>query len=182
MLLLDETSAARVRGLWRTLAEQGLPTLNDKWEPHITLAAFDLADADAKPKVLRAVASVSRVASFELRFEALGMFSQSGVLYTPPTPDTGMLELQSRLYHALAPYAHFNKPFYAPGLWSPHCSLSVGASKREVLRGAELILRTWQPFSATARGLTLVRMSASGRFEIDQDVLYRNFHSVAGKR
>lgn len=181
MLLLDETSAVRVRGLWRILAEQGLPTLNDRWEPHITLAAFDLSDANAKLRLLRDVSSVSRnVAGFELRFEALGVFPQSGVLHTPPTPNVGMLELQAKLYQALIPYAYFSKPFYAPGLWSPHCSLSVGASPRELLRGAELVVRTWQPFSATARGLTLVRMSDSGRYEVGQDVLYRSFHSVTG--
>ena len=174
MLLLDEASTLKMRGYWRVLKEAGLPTLNETWEPHISLAAFT---APNEAQLLKDVAGASRgVERFELRFDALGTFPR-GVVYAAPTPTARLLELQTKLYQVLNVYAQFDKPFYTPGRWTPHCSLLLNASRREVMTGLELLLRDWQPITAAVRGLTLVRVAADMPNAPGHNVLYRGFHT-----
>ena len=173
MLLLEPDGAERVMRLWRRLAAAGLPTLDSRWQPHITLAAFD---SPTPEKVTAALSAASRnVDSFTLQFETLGSFPGRGVLYSAPTPDARLLNLQKRVYDSLQGAAQFGEPYYAPGRWTPHCSFTLSASPRELGQALALLARDWQPFTAGVRGLNLVRSADAYPAGPSTDVLYRSF-------
>lgn len=176
MLTFDPDSEARIRALWQVLGEAGLPALgNSGWQPHITLAAF----TTARPlEVHRALAAVfENVASFELQLEGIGSFPRRGVLYLNPTLTSHLLGLQASLYASLASQVTFGEPFYAPDHWSPHCTLTLGASARELGLALELLVPRWQPFSLRVEGVHLLHSEDSATAANSREIAYKAFRN-----
>jgi 2'-5' RNA ligase len=148
-LRLDDETAAAVERLWRALAEQ---TGDDDamrlgYAPHITLAV--IPDVDAIADVEKTMFELADGwDALPLTLAGLGVFPASPpVIWAAPVATEPLLTRQTALHDALAP--NFVDPYYRPGMWVPHVTLSD--NPRSVTRALEVALSVW---SGPVRGWT----------------------------
>jgi len=116
---LDASAGAAARAAWEAVRQAtGSTVLFDiGMEPHVTLAIYGEAEADA----LRAALAAFDGPPTEFALASAGTFpGDEGVVFLAPVVDEPLLRLH-RSWHALAPGS---EPLYAPGAWVPH--LTVG--------------------------------------------------------
>ncbi len=140
-LLLGGALDTHVRGLWRLLAEAGLPNedvpRDRRRRPHVTLAIVDSLSAATLDELRADV----RPEPVEVRLESLSIFpGPAGVLYLSVTPTIALLELHDATLDVLGRNATPVWPFYRSGRWTPHATLARGLAGDEVPRAVSLLL------------------------------------------
>jgi 2'-5' RNA ligase len=123
-LYLDTDATRRVRTLWRALEEEGIPTLGSlhhKHRPHVSLAAARAIDPDAAAKALDGVPD-GRGLSLRMDFagQFVGRVLWLGVTMTPELMDHHRLVHERLSAGGVEVWEH-----YRPGLWVPHCTISM---------------------------------------------------------
>lgn len=137
---LDAAGAARVRALWRTLAQAGVTDslLRNQARPHVSLAVFeDDVDVDA----LRAVLTefTAGMPLLRLKFSSVGVFAaEAGVLFLAPVVTEGLLAVHTDLHGRCAARGLVSHGYYLPGNWVPHCTVGYGLAP-EALRTAVVL-------------------------------------------
>ncbi|HEV2376901.1 MAG TPA: 2'-5' RNA ligase family protein [Streptosporangiaceae bacterium] len=155
-MFFDEQADAAVRGLWQRLADAGLPSpatlTHRQHRPHVSLTvASSLGGVDLGP--LRAVLA-SRLPT--LRLNVLGAFpGPERVVFLGAVVTSELLACHASAHAALAgqPVGHW--PYYLPGNWVPHCTLTWGLDTAQAAQ-AFMLLRDFQPIVAvvTSAGIT----------------------------
>lgn len=156
-LLLDVAAAARVKLMWRALAEQAGDdgAIRLGYAPHITLAVLP---ETASAKVLEDAAG--RVArtwdAMPIILAGLGVFPGTPpVIWAAPVVTAGLLARHEMLHTALAAYSVH--PHYRPGAWVPHVTLSQ-RGLCSVSRAVEIVTSAWEgPISGSLDRIDLVR-------------------------
>ncbi|MBI4766862.1 MAG: 2'-5' RNA ligase family protein [Deltaproteobacteria bacterium] len=120
MFLRDEESPA-IRQLFSTtrsvLADIGTT-------PHVSLAVFEDVDVPKLIQIVRGFAA--RIASFRLRFSSVGTFpGRENVVFLAPVVTGVLLRVHTSLHEQLAVQGLSCHPHYLPGLWVPHCAVTV---------------------------------------------------------
>ncbi|MFJ9624425.1 2'-5' RNA ligase family protein [Streptomyces sp. NPDC101181] len=149
-LLPDEATDRAVRGVWRALAAEGLPSQaahrHSTNRPHLTLATADDLPAATRAALDRALAALP----LALRLGGLLRFSgRSNVLAWEVRPDDALLELHRDVWRLLrrTPAVDRANPLLAPGRWVPH--LTLGRGRDALWPGPE---DRWLPRGAGERG------------------------------
>jgi hypothetical protein len=124
-LYLDVEATRRVRGLWKALEDDGVPTLagllNQKHRPYVSLAAARQLSPDAVASALEGIA-VGRGLRVDMDF--VGQFV-GRVLWLGVVP-TGELLSHHRLIHERLAVRNVDVwDLYQPGRWVPHCTISM---------------------------------------------------------
>lgn len=125
-LYFDPQTEARVRGLWQTLASQGVNSyqIDVGARPHISLAVF----TDLDPERLRAdMEDFGRVTPrLSVELASVGSFATAeGVVYIAPAATPLLLETH-RHYHARLTALQVQPiDYYLPGRWKPHCTVGT---------------------------------------------------------
>ncbi|MFD6026537.1 2'-5' RNA ligase family protein [Streptomyces griseoluteus] len=120
-LLPDEATEARVRRVWRRLAETGMPSLaahrHATNRPHLTLTTAPELPWDVRPALAEAFSTLPLPLRLEgtLRFEG-----RTSVLAWRVAAEAGLATLQRRVGELL-PGA--GNPLFEPENWVPHLSL-----------------------------------------------------------
>ncbi|MFD7764964.1 2'-5' RNA ligase family protein [Streptomyces microflavus] len=149
-LLPDEVTEKVVRSVWRSVADEGLPSPADHRHPtnrpHLTLAT-----ADALPAATRA-ALAEALATLPLPLHLAGLLRFSGrnnVLAWAVRPDDALLTLHEKVWRILreVPGDGPSHPLLAPGRWVPHVTL--GRGRGAVWAGPD---DRWLPSGAAASG------------------------------
>jgi 2'-5' RNA ligase len=161
-LRFDEDLAQGVRALWRALDAVGAGGFAPGGEPvpHLSLAVYDdddeIDEATAGHLVARLAA---RGAPAELAFAGLGVFpTEERVLFLAPVVTPTLLHLHAA-YHAMATSLGATcRPYYLPGSWVPHCTLSMLGPMADVQEGIGHLAARWTPLRGTVRSVALIRM------------------------
>lgn len=139
---LDAVGAARVRALWRTLAQVGVTDnmLRSQARPHVSLAVFeDDVDLDA----LRAALAefTAGMPPLRLKFSSVGVFAaEAGVLFLAPVVTEGLLAVHSDLHGRCAARGLVSHGYYLPGVWVPHCTVGYGLASEALPTAVVLAL------------------------------------------
>ena len=126
-LFFDPATDAAVRAIWRALdaAQIPPPTASGDAHPHITVAVYDQIDEAACAEQLAELALA--IAPFTLTLANLGLFPPSqreAVVFAAPTVTASLLLNHERIQRVLTPCAKGPLPYYLPGAWVPHCTLT----------------------------------------------------------
>jgi 2'-5' RNA ligase len=122
-LALDDVAAATVRNLWDELAAAGFtfPATSGA-NPHVSLAIWDTIDPAATERAL--VAFATATAPVDVSFVRVDAFASSGTVFLAPEVDGRLLEVHARCHRHFAGVGAGAWPYYAPGVWVPHCTLA----------------------------------------------------------
>lgn len=125
-LLLDATAAEAVRGIWRRLADAGLPAplLDLGIRPHVTLAVYEDLDP---ARLLDALGSFAAEEPPEpVSLASVGAFpGEERVVFLAPVVTRGLLALHAGFHERFADLRERASPLYLPGGWVPHVTLSL---------------------------------------------------------
>ncbi len=147
LLYLDDAASEHVEKLWLRLAAAGLPDLGRHgYRPHLTLGAFEGADAETLAARLEPLVAAAPV--LELQVAVLGSFPATGVLHLVPTPNSALLRLHAEVHRELGEIAAPGDAYYLPGVWTPHCTLAIELTPEELARAFAIAAQDWQPFRA----------------------------------
>ena len=161
-LRFDEDLAERVRALWQALEQIGVGSFGTGGSPvpHLSLAVYDdEAEVDAAAAGDLVAELAARGARSEIAFASLGVFpTEENVLFLAPVVTPALLDLHAA-YHAMAPRLEATcRPYYLPGRWVPHCTLSMQGPLAGVQDGLGHLAARWTPLCGTLRSLALIRV------------------------
>ncbi|MGW8485560.1 2'-5' RNA ligase family protein [Streptomyces sp. NPDC055886] len=151
-LLPDEATDRAVRGVWQSLADEGLPSQSAHHHPtnrpHLTLATAETLPAEARTALAEALASLP------LPLHLTGLLRFSGrvdVLAWAVRPDAALLELHETVWRILwdTPGSDDgSNPLHSPARWIPH--ITLGRGRGAVWPGPD---GRWLPEEATGPGV-----------------------------
>jgi 2'-5' RNA ligase len=126
-LFFDAATDAAVRAVWRELGHKGVPVpaIGSDARPHVTLAVYGRLDAALAAERLGVYAA--RVDPFRMTLAFLGLFPPSeheAVVFAGPTVTADLLAAHARVGTLLDGVASSPHPYYLPGRWVPHCTLT----------------------------------------------------------
>ena len=140
MVLWPEADVgARVTQLWESLSARGIPTLatetHGEHRPHLSLVVAHWLPVD------EALKTIGRVPSRPLPFlvNSCGVFP-GGVLFLACVASSELLLEQRRVHEAVA--ALCRGPWddsYAPGVWTPHITISWRLDDDQMARAVPLV-------------------------------------------
>jgi len=124
----DPATDAAIRAVWRALGERGIASPGDDpvARPHLTLGVYGALDLNNAAAPLAALAAGPVV---PLTFASLGLFPPSAreaIVFAAPIVTAELLALHLRVRERLAGCAADPAPYYAPGRFVPHCTLTQG--------------------------------------------------------
>lgn len=124
-LYLDPAAERRIRTLWDAFEDAGVPSLRDlthrKHRPHLSLFAAPALDG---PAVAAALAGLAVAPSLPIRLDHLGIFP-GRVMWLGPPPSRVLLAHHEAVAARLAVAGIEVDPFYRPGFWVPHMTVSM---------------------------------------------------------
>lgn len=154
-LTFDEPLAATLTDAMRAMHAKwgGMDLLGRDLPPHLTLAIFDAADAQA---VTAAVDGLLACSPLPLQLSSAGTFGGAeGVVFLAPVVTPRLLELHARIHAALADHVERPWPHYLPRSWVPHATLLHEIAADDV--GPALAhARTLLPASGVASALEVI--------------------------
>lgn len=124
ILLYNEETEARIRGLWQRLATVGLPSTMPGigHPPHVTLLISDELNVETALPPLRALAAGQ--APLAVNFPGVSVFpGPSAVVYLAVTLDHPLMDLHERVWSVVEPHAAGLHDFDRPGVFVPHTTL-----------------------------------------------------------
>jgi 2'-5' RNA ligase len=128
VLFFDSTVSEKIEALRNRIRQAaGLPDPADtRWRAHMTLAMFD-SIASLEP-VIRIMKSFSdAVPPFDIKMESVGWFpTPERVIFLSPVATRRLLDVHERLHRLLEREGLISQPYYRPGKWVPHTTLSAG--------------------------------------------------------
>jgi 2'-5' RNA ligase len=139
-LFFDNKSDMAVQKLGQGLEKEKIPTIFSKLgsTPHVSLAVFEQYDPDRLHYLLKNLAS--RFSPVPFRLSSLGTFpGGEGVLFLAPVVTSWILEIHRCLHQALDKVIEGNWGYYFPGVWVPHCTLSIHLTAKKLARGMEIL-------------------------------------------
>jgi hypothetical protein len=124
-LFLDVEATRRVRGLWRALEDDGVPTLagllNQKHRPHVSLA---VARTLAPHAVADALAGLPVGRGLRVDLDFVGQFV-GRVLWLGVVPTVELLTHHRLVHERLSSAGVEVWDVYQPARWVPHCTISM---------------------------------------------------------
>jgi 2'-5' RNA ligase len=157
-LHFDTTTEDRIRNCWQRLAHAGIavPGLTGL-RPHITLAAYE---TDALAHYRTSLAEfVQTQTVFPIRFDYLGIFPESRVVFLAPRVTSRLTNVQAGLVHMLAGPDRAPLKFaehLAPENWIPHCTVMAGCPEEVLIAITGLLVQQWEPIAGMVAGIGIV--------------------------
>lgn len=149
-LCFDSALEQEVRGVQDSL--RGLPGVAvQEHRPHVTLAAFDVADARLDERLS---AFLRRREGFPIRLRHIGVFPEASVVFLAPRPLAPLVELHRSLLDEFS--APGDPPVAFENLlvesWMPHCTIATVETGRlgEVVQALQ---EKWAPLEGAAEGI-----------------------------
>jgi 2'-5' RNA ligase len=135
-LYFDTVAEQRVKALWRNLTAVGVANQGEhahgRHRPHVSLVVADELDPEAVTAALDGLAVPPPIT---LTFGHVGQFP-GGVLWLGPAVRPELLDLHAEVVRRLDGAGVGFWPLYRPGVWVPHCTLSMTARGDAIAVGA----------------------------------------------
>lgn len=145
---LDGEATRRIRALWGALAAAGIPS--QQYRPHVSLVAAEALDPHA---VEAALAGLPAAPPPPLTFDYVGQFV-GRVLWLGPAPTSELLAHHATVHARLEAAEIDSDPYYRPGRWVPHCTLSMRVPSPMITSGVRLCLEVL-PIPAKLAGVAV---------------------------
>ncbi|MCT6778875.1 2'-5' RNA ligase family protein [Streptomyces sp. CS7] len=159
-LLPDGATDRAVRGVWRSLADEGLPSQSAHRHPtnrpHLTLATAETFPAETRTALAESLAALPLTGL--LRFSG-----RVNVLAWAVRPDAALLELHETVWRILreAPGGGGrSNPLLSPARWVPH--ITLGRGRGAVWPGPD---GRWLPEEATGPGVLPGRWAGARSYD-----------------
>ena len=147
----DSQASRRIRAVWDALESVGVPSLRDlthgRHRPHVSLAVADRLDPVA---VADALAGTPAYPPSPVSLDYVGQFV-GRVLWLGPVPTAGLLDHHAAVHARLARAGIAVDPYYHPGRWVPHCTVSIRVPRPMLAEAVRLCLEVL-PIPATFVG------------------------------
>lgn len=153
-LRFDAATERAIIDLWIALAEEGIELVGlSGHRPHITVTAYEADEVESYIPLLAEFAETT--APFPLRFDAVGVFPNNGVVYLAPTVSEALRATHRSLLAQLGgpdrpPVQHEQ---LLPDRWIPHCTLAAGADPGTVAQIVTYLTRAWLPIVGRVEGI-----------------------------
>jgi len=156
-LFFDAAADARVRAIWRRLAEAGLPSPLQVHglTPHVSLAACSKLVPARLAAGLAAFASAEPAQRIALANPAT-FATREGVLYLGAVVTRPLLDLHAGFFALFERVAESPWDYYRPGSWVPHCTLSLGLGPAELAAAIQICVGLELPIEATLESVAIV--------------------------
>lgn len=139
-LYFDAVTERRIRRLWAALQGAGVPAMGEHTQrlhrPHISLVAADELDPG---RAAAALEGLTVGAPLPVSLQNVGLF-RGGVLWLGPASSNELLGRHAEVVDRLTTAGLAIWPYYLPGAWVPHCTLSMGARSELLARAVPLCL------------------------------------------
>ncbi len=120
-MFFEETGSQPIRRLFDSI-DSPLPKIGAL--PHVSLALFDAVDVSRLIDVSGAFAH--NTCAFGIRFSSVGLFSgDDTVVFLAPVVTDELLGLHRSFHMRLEAAGLCSDPYYAPGYWVPHCTITI---------------------------------------------------------
>ena len=125
-VFFDQNTDVLVRNIWEELAKNNLETYmyESGNRPHLTLEIFE--DINIEIAQISLFNFSKSRSSIPISFQQIGLFpSPEKVVFWAPVVTDELLHFHNDVYEIFQ-FCNSNKsPYYAPGRWTPHCSLAM---------------------------------------------------------
>ena len=160
-LFFNKELEDEIMTLAKKIADKGLSTKYLEWEtrPHVTLACFNYIDENDCKKRLREFADSHN--SVKVNFDSVGMFTDTRVIFLPPTMTQSMYLLHEELHRSMSGFDTRGYEWYLPGGWVPHCAIALMSGDEQELffKASELVLREFKKSEGFFSSVGLVKIS-----------------------
>jgi 2'-5' RNA ligase len=162
----DAESEAKIRALWKKLAEKNLADYlhNTESRPHLTLAIYEDLELFKAHEILTAISE--NHAPIPLSFEYVGVFPTTRGTFLGPVVTESLLELHRQVNGNINPHAKLPEiPYYLPEQWVPHCGVAIEVETKNI---PEIIQTTSEmfefPFNATVIEIGITTHEAGNEY------------------
>lgn len=159
-LIFDQATEESLTDLIDGLEGAGIaPTLLDFDDrPHVTLGVFE---SDNPTDLMRRLKTLARTLStVPLKFESVGFFQETGVVFLAPAPTRALLDLHRAVQKLLRPQLRkvpcANADYYAVDNLAFHTTLALRLKPPALLRAVKRMLGESYPHSVMGEALRLV--------------------------
>jgi 2'-5' RNA ligase len=153
-VLFDENSEERIKQYWKMLYDDdsGSFMYLKGGNPHISLAVYNNEMACIEQLKEIVTLTFKDIKQFKLELSSIGVFpGEEMVTFLNPKPSPKLLNLQSALYSEIRrqKIKKYYWGHYKPKIWVPHCTMIVNETAERHLKGIDLLIRYFEPFSVT---------------------------------
>jgi 2'-5' RNA ligase len=156
-MFFDENSETNIQRIWRSLKESGISSyMNDSGSvPHITLSVFNKIDVNDVNN--RLVSFSEKISKFTLSLSSIGAFpSEEGVLFLAPIVTEKLLHIHHLFHNSFTDLKEDQWPYYLPGSWVPHCTLSINTKREKVHEALDIVIKAYSPLRIEVNRVGLV--------------------------
>lgn len=161
----DEPGEARVREVWRRMAEAGVDgsLAAGPYRPHVTLGVWETLLPDEATARLRGLGA----RALPLVFRSLGVFpGEDAGVYLVPVVTHELRELHERVHAALDGIATGPVDRHVPGRWEPHCTVAWRLDAPRIRGAVEVALDAEVlPLQSTVTRLGVIETPAEVELE-----------------
>ncbi len=129
----DAESEAKIRALWKKLAEKGVADYlhNTNSRPHLTLAIYKDLQLIKAHHILMALCE--EYAAIPISFQSIGIFPTTGSIFLGPVVTQPLLALHRQVNAEINPFADLPEfPYYLPEQWVPHCGVAIEVENKDI--------------------------------------------------
>lgn len=121
----DENTDQIIKDIWRELREKSISFYADEVVnrvPHITLASYGEININEFIDEINSFYDDKK--GFEIIFNSIGSFLNSGTLFLSPVVNSQLLEFHTHHHKYFQKYNDNPNSLYLPDKWLPHCTLA----------------------------------------------------------
>ena len=162
----DAGTEAIVRGIWKSLAEQGLSRAmhGGPYRPHVTLAVYESLAAHAASAALQR--GLATMHEFRVTFAALGIFlNDAPTVHLTVTTSDSLLRLHATCHDLLAGIGSESLAHHRANRWNPHCTLAGNLRRDALARTIEFLGRLDLPFDGTVQSVGIIDTPAESELD-----------------
>ncbi len=169
--IFDSQTETAMRGIWQSIADAGLPSfmLSIDYPPHLTIYQAEQVDeAGLRAALLKMAATAPPLA---VRFPAVSWFlGEGGVAYLAPITNPALLHLHKAAWDASTPFTQGRPPYYEPGVWVPHATLTYNTTPEHIGPVTAVLSRAPQ-IEGFITGILMGRFNIEGNSQYEKIAL-----------
>ena len=160
-LWFDPALETRIRELWSELARLEICTILHRgpYRPHITLGVWEINPEPQCEAELRKTAQALR--SVPISFNSIGLFpGEEGVAFLAPVVTAALLGIHGQIHSCMGQFQAPTVPYYRPGAWTPHCTMSWQTTPQQALRAAAQLMTDFKNLRGEVAAIGLIEIPA----------------------
>jgi 2'-5' RNA ligase len=157
-LLFDSKSEKIIYDIWKEIYEKGWCSylIESDSKPHITLAIYNKVNLEEFEKRLQDC--YKDTPSFKLVLSSIGIFPQNlGTVFIAPAASSQLQEVHQKLYETFQDYRDQEYAYYRPGLWAPHCTISMDTDHETAIQIINHISKKFQSVEIKVTSIVIVK-------------------------